>query len=160
MIDIIESTCKNFFSYTKYSDEIKFNLVKDNTVTVCCDNLILFRVTDLKSKYNISSRIEILLNDNNLIAFRGFKNKFFEYSITEKEKIGKALYIIIEQIFSCADNYISENYNAERFDCCSRYIECSNKRECIHPEILHSTGCTYRKHLASGRIFYGKNKNI
>lgn len=46
------------------------------------------------------------------------------------------------------------------WDCCSRYLECSNAKTCIHPDKAFALECGYRKILNSGRIFYGKNRNI
>lgn len=44
--------------------------------------------------------------------------------------------------------------------CCSRYEACSDAKTCIHPDKTFALGCSYRKALNSGRIFYGKNRNI
>ena len=46
------------------------------------------------------------------------------------------------------------------FSCCSRYMECSNAKICIHPDKTAALGCYYRKVLHSGRVFYGENRNI
>ena len=46
------------------------------------------------------------------------------------------------------------------FDCCSRYMECSDAKVCTNPNIEFSLKCSYRKILKSGRIFYGKNRNV
>lgn len=46
------------------------------------------------------------------------------------------------------------------WDCCSRYLECSNAKTCIHPDKTFALECGYRKVLNSGRIFYGENRNI
>lgn len=46
------------------------------------------------------------------------------------------------------------------FDCCGRYMQCSDAMRCIHPNPIDALGCTYKKHLQQGRIFYGKNRNI
>lgn len=46
------------------------------------------------------------------------------------------------------------------FDCCSRYEQCSDARKCIQPDKSIALACGYRSILASGRIFYGKNRNI
>lgn len=46
------------------------------------------------------------------------------------------------------------------WDCCSRYLECSNARACIHPDKTFALECGYRKILNSGRVFYGENRNI
>ena len=46
------------------------------------------------------------------------------------------------------------------WDCCSRFEKCSDAKVCIHPDKEFALGCGYRKILNSGRVFYGKNKNI
>lgn len=46
------------------------------------------------------------------------------------------------------------------WDCCSRYLECSNAKKCIHPDPSFALGCGYRKILSSGTIYYGENRNI
>jgi hypothetical protein len=48
----------------------------------------------------------------------------------------------------------------KEWDCCSRYMECSDARKCVHPDKGVALDCGYRKILASGRIFYGGNRNI
>lgn len=48
----------------------------------------------------------------------------------------------------------------KEWDCCSRYMECSDAKACVHPDKAFALGCGYRKILNSGRIFYGKNRNI
>lgn len=48
----------------------------------------------------------------------------------------------------------------KEFDCCSRYLECSNVKNCVHPDKSIALGCGYRKQLKSGKIFYGENRNI
>lgn len=48
----------------------------------------------------------------------------------------------------------------KEFDCCARYEECSNARKCINPRPDLAVGCGYRKIMKSGRIFYGKNRNV
>lgn len=54
------------------------------------------------------------------------------------------------------DKYESES----SFGCCSQFMKCSDAKKCIHENKLYSKGCQYRKNLDSGRIFYGKNRNI
>lgn len=48
----------------------------------------------------------------------------------------------------------------KEWDCCSRYMECSGAKKCVHPDNAFALGCGYRKILASGKIYYGKNRNI
>ena len=46
------------------------------------------------------------------------------------------------------------------WDCCSRYMECSNAKRCVHPDPSLALECGYRKILASGKIYYGENRNV
>lgn len=46
------------------------------------------------------------------------------------------------------------------FDCCSRYLACSETGHCTHPDIMFAGQCTYRQKLRTGRIFYGKKRNV
>lgn len=48
----------------------------------------------------------------------------------------------------------------KEWDCCSRYMECSNAKKCVHPDKSFALGCGYRKILAPGRVFYGENRNV
>lgn len=48
---------------------------------------------------------------------------------------------------------------ADPFGCCSSYLECSDEKKCIRTD-LRAKACIYRKNLESGKIFYGKNRNI
>lgn len=48
----------------------------------------------------------------------------------------------------------------KEWDCCSRYMACSDAKTCVHPDKAFALSCGYRKILNSGRIFYGKNRNI
>lgn len=45
----------------------------------------------------------------------------------------------------------------ERFGCCSSYVDCSDKRVCLHIGDSDYEGCSYRGNLESGKIFYGVN---
>jgi len=61
------------------------------------------------------------------------------------------LSILLNQIFIDTLSFSS-------FGCCSRYNECSDALNCLHPDQLYATGCYYRKNLEQGLVFYGKNK--
>ena len=54
----------------------------------------------------------------------------------------------------------SVNRYPTEWDCCSRYMECSDAKKCVHPDKAFALGCGYRKVLQSGRIFYGSNRNV
>ncbi|WHH58292.1 hypothetical protein [Petroclostridium sp. X23] len=46
---------------------------------------------------------------------------------------------------------------SEFIGCCSSYVECSDALRCIHEADPEYAGCSYRKNLERGRVFYGKN---
>lgn len=46
------------------------------------------------------------------------------------------------------------------FGCCNDFIGCSDALKCLKLDNPDYRGCLYRKNLESGRVFYGKNKNI
>ncbi len=51
------------------------------------------------------------------------------------------------------------NYPTD-LDCCSHYVECSDRMQCVHKGEPLFMGCRYKKNLLSGKVFYGVNKNI
>lgn len=48
----------------------------------------------------------------------------------------------------------------KEYSCCSRYMECSDKRACTNPDKDMAMRCGYRKVLMSGKVFFGANRNI
>lgn len=48
----------------------------------------------------------------------------------------------------------------KEWDCCSRYLACSDAKKCVYPDPQFAMACGYRKILASGKIFYGPNRNV
>ncbi len=48
----------------------------------------------------------------------------------------------------------------KEFDCCSRYVECSDAKKCTHPDVRESIKCGYRRKLLNGQVFYGKNRTV
>ena len=48
----------------------------------------------------------------------------------------------------------------KEWDCCSRYMECSDAQTCIHPDKKVALACGYRRILNTGKVFYGKNRNV
>ena len=54
---------------------------------------------------------------------------------------------------------ILDELRGELFGCCSRYLECSDQKQCVHPDRVVARDCAYKRNLESGKIFYGKNKN-
>lgn len=52
------------------------------------------------------------------------------------------------------------NRGPTEWDCCSRYLACSDAKACVHPDKSIALNCRYRQTLNSGRIFFGANRNI
>ena len=80
-----------------------------------------------------------------------FKHVFF---CTDDDSV---ISYIKENIVYCLRNYHSKT---KSFGCCSRFIECSDAKRCVHVNKLYATSCAYRRNLEAGNIFYGKNKNV
>lgn len=57
---------------------------------------------------------------------------------------------------------IAETINRypKEWDCCSLYEQCSDAKSCVQPDKNLALCCGYRKILNSGKIYYGKNRNI
>lgn len=70
------------------------------------------------------------------------------------EDINQYVYMLQEILQIVIDRFPKD------FDCCSRYLACSDAKRCVHPDTEFSLKCGYRKILRRGRIFYGKNRNI
>lgn len=49
---------------------------------------------------------------------------------------------------------------SDTFDCCSRYVECSDNRRCTQPDKGLARQCMYKRQLGEGRIYFGTNRNI
>lgn len=58
---------------------------------------------------------------------------------------------LLESVRFAVKNYKAK---ASNFACCSRYIQCSAEKKCIHPNQLFSKACAYRKNMENGKIFY------
>lgn len=77
-------------------------------------------------------------------------------NIAEDDKILNEFFHYV--IKSVLDKYFREG--SDSFGCCSRYEKCSDAKKCLHENKLYARSCIYGAHLAEGRIFYGKNRNV
>lgn len=55
---------------------------------------------------------------------------------------------------------IYEDMMPDTFDCCSRYMKCSDELKCVQPIPKLMRECRYRKKLLKGIVFYGDNCNV
>lgn len=109
--------------------------------------------------------------------FKGSKKLYMEISPTvehlfisgnvpfsDSRSAGWKRLIAAEFSFSMFPNLppaIYEAYFAQNgFDCCSRYMQCSDARRCLQPNMQLSRQCTYRQKLIHGIVYYGENRNV
>lgn len=112
---------------------------KDSSVTLFIRNEQMAQIT-----VPTTATIKIVKSD-----------KVFQHVIFKNND--SSIYSFIrENILYCLANYKATS----SFGCCSRFIECSNAKRCVHENKIYSMGCKYRMNLDSGKIFYGENKNI
>lgn len=67
---------------------------------------------------------------------------------------------LIDSIRPYLEQAIKDYKPIKTFACCSRYVECSDAKKCLHPQQIYAKQCWYRDNLENDKIFYGKNKNI
>ena len=88
---------------------------------------------------------------------------------TKKVKSEEKYTRVLTDAFHPIDFYIDllislVGKSIERFpkewDCCSRYAACSDAKKCVHPDPCFALACGYRNVLNSGKIYYGKNRNV
>lgn len=88
----------------------------------------------------------------------------FSYTITKSDTVWIHTDIQIPEDLSYIEDIICMSYDdspfRDSFACCGFYEKCSDEKKCIHEDLQYAKACQYRKNLESGRIFYGKNKNI
>lgn len=80
--------------------------------------------------------------------------KYIRVLVNDEHPADSYVDILVQAIVATIERYPKD------WDCCSRYMECSDAKVCVHPDKAFALSCGYRKILASGRIFYGKNRNI
>lgn len=130
--DIKETPGKNFII-------MNIKDAKDNEIE------LLIRTKQYDSiELPCTARIKVIKSDKSFLHIFFKKNDVSVFNYIE------------ENILYCLANYESSN----SFGCCSKFIECSDARKCVHENKIYSMGCKYRMNLENGKIFYGKNKNI
>ena len=130
-----------------------------------------------KTPYRDSATRELLFarlkphGSSPYISFnKKYEDLFVKKGIAITNRKSKFIFISLE-IFSPLSGYLDvlpeifnqifiDIFSFPVFGCCSKYMECSDVKHCLHEDMAYSTACQYRANLESGRIFYGKNKNI
>lgn len=65
-----------------------------------------------------------------------------------------------EELFCAIYDDVFLKFSPDSFECCSRYMECSNKKQCVNPSKKLLRSCRYLKKIEQGIIFFGENKNV
>ena len=87
------------------------------------------------------------------------------YKIKSEEKYKRVL-VDTEHPIDSYTNFLIHisgevvNRYPKEWDCCSRYMECSDAKACVHPDKSFALACGYRRILNSGRNLYGQKRNI
>lgn len=140
---------KNNFLYDTFL--IKKNI---NDFSFMLSNSIFIKAM---KKNNINSLIlrksSRLFLENNNILYKEIKNSPWIVANYEEFKEKNLLFDLFLDIYKS----MPAEYD---FSCCSRYMECSNQKHCIHDDKSIALKCSYRKKLENGIIFYGENRNV
>lgn len=150
LLHTVEADC-NITHYNMSSTNFKVKQLKDDkTKSITLGNVLVCKIKMLKNGYKVvlkkklvedydKESANIKFDDNKNIAEIYFKNKSQDF------------YDIIEiALYDAVKTYQPEN----RFGCCSRYLDCSKMKKCLHPDLLYSKGCWYRQNIEKGIIFY------
>lgn len=149
IIEILKKHERNITDCVERSDN------KDGSVSInIYKNLAVKIIFRPKSRYlNVKSKYSDLFMDLGLsISSIKSENDFIRYMFHDLNNIDEIEKILLQIYDEC-------EASVHQFGCCSRYEECSNAKLCIHPDLVYSQGCWYRKNLEAGKIFYGINAN-
>ncbi len=163
ILGILDSIINNISDDIISKDErekITINVNKNNSISFTVFKNILLKITFQKVKMFVEIRkLDNINLEKILKQFEEVKYKendiYIKIYINDIEDIKKLDYEL-KEIYK----YLYLNEPADSFGCCSRYIECSNALKCINPDKKLAKGCQYKQNIESGKIFYGKNKNI
>ncbi len=128
---------------------------KDNSVSIMLKSVLVAKVylrVKTSSYMMISKKYIKLFPDTDTSHT---DNKWCKISIPDKD----AVFQYTPQLASIYNDLLII-LSDEQFGCCSRFVECSDAKRCVHPDILFAAACIYRRNLEDGKIFYGKNRNV
>lgn len=119
-------------------------------------NLTAFRlrIRGKQSYISIPLTLADLIPSDASIKNASAGEKYCRVLITDEHPLDSYTSFLINVVGETVNRYPKE------WDCCSRYLECSDAMACTHPDKAFALGCGYRKILSSGRIYFGKNRNI
>ncbi len=108
-----------------------------------------------KQQYlSISTKYESLIPDGTEYKTLASDSGFCRITLSSMDDILQFERMLCEILATQIDTVSTE------FDCCSRYVECSEGLRCVHPNFDMAIKCAYRKKLKKGIVFYGENRNV
>lgn len=144
----------------KYDDSENVTMEQKKAYLSIC----LFGVPKLRIKtiYNevcihIPQHFNREIEQNN-IETKMMADHYYRIQVPQN-KIDSSLKALLFDIYE----YCLRKYSDERFDCCSKYMECSDNKKCCYEDDKFGHACSYRYTMTDkggGKIFYGKNRNI
>lgn len=150
IINRIKDKVQESKNYSEESIEVKNNQGYD---TIWLFKFAILKIKEMKreTRIEIAKKYLELFKLDNEVRFTKSEPEWGKITIDEQvaEKILDNIKDVFEQC------YLDEP--VESFGCCSRYLECSDKKKCIHPDLKFAKGCNYKVNLEKGKIFYGKN---
>lgn len=153
------------FKKSPYADIVKINLNLSRAASFAFCGIKAFDCTPRKDcivfclKNNFFEKIEekdipIDYKIQNIKSLKDYTRMFISKEFDDFKKF-------VDYIFTFCESYVDENYVPDHvFDCCHRYMECSDEKHCTCPDYLYSKGCTYKSKLENGTVFFGKNRNV
>lgn len=118
--------------------------------SVFCIKNLLFRIGfDKELIFQVTSDYHDLFSSGEV------KDRWLEIDISSIDELA-GYSTQIQQIFESELNKV----HGDAFHCCSRYLECSENKACVHSDFIFSLSCHYRLQLKRNRVFFGANRNI
>lgn len=149
----IEKRIKKSEYYTDKRFELK-TYKKHKTIRMCKIAVVKIKKLQSGTKLEVGKRFLEFFQLKNEAIFRKSDTNWAKVPFNEST---------INRILNGAKTVFEECYkegSVEIFGCCSRFVECSDNKKCVHPDEKVAQGCMYKSNLEQGRIFYGKNCNV
>ncbi len=158
-IELFESllqTCKYRLDEMRIPCDLLILKPNQNGSAVCFADyhniLIYIRARKAQQHFAFPTKVETLLSDSLHLERKKSQELLVYVPIVNDATVQQCCDAFVQLVSLAADKY-------HTFDCCGMYEQCSDAMQCLNSSD-DALGCTYRKNLKAGRIFYGKNRNI
>lgn len=162
--DYLCECCRKTFETSQFNEIVSVNLNKDKSVSFCFCGQKAFDVDKMikKQAFAMCVKNDLFKLLTDIPVSHTIDNiKSLSYYTRILVNDSYSLKSLIDYIFSLLEDYVDSHYISDSaFDCCHRYMECSDAHRCTCPDRLYAKGCTYKAKLEKGIIFFGKNRNV